>query len=161
MKKIAQSGFTLIELLVVISIIGILAGLLLTNFVGIRGRAADARVKNDLNQLKKALRLYYNDYQNYPEGGSNGALNGCGADGDTACTDGSVFEAGADPTLYMKTLPADFDYYSDGEEDFILVGTLENASDEDIAASVTRCSPTSRSYYTLTPAADDYFVCED
>lgn len=156
-----QRGFTLIELLVVISVIGILAGLLLTNFVGVRGRAADVRIKNDLNQLKKALRLYYNDYQLYPAS-SGGSIMGCGAAGTAACSGGGTFSAGSGGgILYMKQLPADFVYYSDGDDQFILVGVLENASDEDLAASLDRCDPAGKSFYTGTPAADEYFVCED
>ena len=54
-------GFTLIELLVVISIIGILATLLIANIGGVRERARDARRKNDLNQIQKALEMYKND----------------------------------------------------------------------------------------------------
>lgn len=69
MKITAQQfGFTLIEILVVVSIIGILAALLLANMVGVRERAADARAKSNLNQLKNALRMYYNDNQQYPSG---------------------------------------------------------------------------------------------
>lgn len=71
MKTIMQKlqGFTLIELLVVISIIGILAALLLANFAGIRDRADDARLKNNMKQFQTALRTYYNDNQSYPAAG--------------------------------------------------------------------------------------------
>lgn len=70
MHKTQTSGFTLIEILVVISIIGILAALLLANMAGIRGRAADAKLKNNMTQFRTALRYYYNENQNYP--GANG-----------------------------------------------------------------------------------------
>lgn len=155
-----NSGFTLVELLVVIFIIGVLAGLLLTNFVGMRGRATDARTKNDLRQLKTALRLYYNDYNGYPSG--DGTILGCGAAGDTECTVAGTFSAGSDSTVYMKQLPAAFFYYSAGGDDFILIGELENVSDEDISASQTRCDPNSRGYYTDGPIdTNEYVVCED
>jgi type II secretory pathway pseudopilin PulG len=45
--------------------------MLLANMVGIRERAADTRAKNNLNQLKNALRLYYNDNQRYPNGSTS------------------------------------------------------------------------------------------
>lgn len=155
----SQSGFTLVELLVVIFIIGILASLLLTNFVGVRGRATDATRKNDLSQLKTALRLYYNDYQQYPEG-PDGVLMACGVDATSACTAGGEFSAGAGSTLYMKQLPASFGYYSDGGDDYLIVTELENASDEAINSSQTNCDPTSRSYFTDSLTAYTYVVCE-
>lgn len=53
-----NKAFTLIELLVVIAIIGVLATLIMANFVGVRERARDAQRKNDINQIQKALELY-------------------------------------------------------------------------------------------------------
>ncbi len=158
-KPSSQAGFTLVELLVVIFIIGILASLLLTNFVGVRGRATDATRKNDLSQLKTALRLYYNDYQQYPVG-PDGVLMACGADATSTCTAGGEFSAGAGSTLYMKQLPAAFAYYSDGGDDYLIVTELENASDEAIQSSQTNCDPTSRTYFTDSLTTYTYVVCE-
>ena len=154
-----QAGFSLVELLVVIFIIGVLASLLVTNLAGVRNRAEDSQAKANLIELKKALRIYYNDYQNYP-GDSSGSIAGCGAAGTSVCS-GGTFSNGSD-TVYMKDLPENFSYYSDGDEEFLLVVTLDNASDQDIATSQTKCSPASRAYYTDGPiAADEYVVCED
>jgi len=61
-----KKGFTLIELLVVISIIGLLAALIVVNFNAARERARDVQRKSDLDQVKKALRMYYNDNNFYP-----------------------------------------------------------------------------------------------
>jgi len=150
-----QNGFSLVELLVVISIIGTLAGLLITNLVGVRGRAADSKIKNDMRSLKTALRLYYNDYQQYPAA-SSGNIMGCGTDGDLVCTEGGVFSAGAGPTMYMQELPESFSYtVSSDFESFILSTTLSNASDADIESSATSCGQT----YTASSSA--YFVCND
>ncbi|MCI0560477.1 MAG: prepilin-type N-terminal cleavage/methylation domain-containing protein, partial [Nitrososphaera sp.] len=61
-------GFTLIELLVVIAIIGILASIVLASLNSARIKGRDARRIADLNQLQKALTLYYDDNsQQYPE----------------------------------------------------------------------------------------------
>jgi prepilin-type N-terminal cleavage/methylation domain-containing protein len=150
-----QAGFTLIELLVVISIIGVLTALLAANFVGIRGRAADAAKKSDLRQLKSALRIYYNDFQAYPLG--SGTINGCG-DGTVGC--GSSFSANG--SVYMADLPDDLEYYSDGGDGFLLVVGLSNASDGDIGDSQAKCDPDGRPYFTTAPVDSDQFVvCED
>ncbi len=159
-----KPGFTLVELLVVISIISVLAGLILVNVAGVRERAADARRKSDLRQFKTALQLYHNDFQSYPIG--DGGLDGCGDGGVNAC--GTEFSArinvGANTSIYMKELPQEYFYYSDGGETYILQVDLQNLSDADIAASQTKCDPSSRAYYdgvgTLDPDTS-YFVCED
>lgn len=144
-NKTNKRGFTLIELLVVISIIGILAGLLLLNFVGVRGRAGDTKIKNDLRQLKSALRLYYNDNQGYPVTAS-------------MPTSGAFDDGGT--TVYMKELPADFTYYSAGDETFLLQAELDNPGDEAITESQTSCA-SEITEYGVTAGTSDYFVCQD
>jgi len=155
-----QAGFSLVELLVVIFIIGILAALLVTNLAGARDRAEDSKAKANLAELKKALRIYYNDYQSYPAA-SSGSIAGCGAAGTSVCSSG-IFSNDSDDTVYMRDLPEDFAYYSDGDEEFLLVAEINNASDQDIATSQSVCSPASRVYYTDGPiSATEYVVCED
>ncbi len=143
-------GFTLIELLVVISIIGILAGLLISNVAGVRERARDVQRKSDLDQLKKALRMYYNDNNMYP----------------TTANFPTVLSSGT--MVYMKVVPSDpttstpYGYYRNnctaGTEDFRLVATLENKSDSGIPKSQAKCLPDCGAAYGTEPY---YVVCAD
>lgn len=153
MKKTA---FTLIELLVVISVLGILVTLMLPNLMGVRARARDSAKKNDLRQLKSALRMYYNDYQAYPTNDANGGIIACGISGETVCPneDGSM---AADDSVYMKKM-VDIDNFNylqlDQGENFLLFTLLENASDTDVAESVAHCN-------VSNPTALAYYVCAD
>lgn len=139
-----KKGFTLIELLIVISIIGVLAGLLFTNFSSARERTRDIKRKSDLQQVKHALRLYYNDYQKYPEA-SVTKIAGCGVNGDTECDWGETFKAGAGQTIYTNQLPTDplstqsYTYAKISDDDFQLTASLENGSDETAAISQEKC----------------------
>lgn len=66
MAMVKLRGFTLIELLVVISIIGILSAIGLNAFEDSQQRARDSRRIQDLETIRKALQLYYNDNGKYP-----------------------------------------------------------------------------------------------
>jgi general secretion pathway protein G len=153
MKK---NAFTLLELLVVISILGVLVAVILPNLVGVRARARDSALKNDMRQLKTALRMYYNDNQTYPPDDGSGNIVACGDSGQSVCpnNDGS-FAIG--DLLYMKEMPTSEEYSYDSTsqgEDFLLSTVLENASDSDIADSIVHCG-------VETPAASNYYVCAD
>ncbi len=161
--KIQNLGFTLIELLVVISIIGLLAALIMVNFNAARERTRDVQRKSDLDQVKKALRMYYNDNTLYPETGSGNKIKACGNPPTTTFEWGSAFACGG--MTYMKLLPQDPNFKQAGDptykytqadsgQNFCLWATLENKSDGDIAKSKSRCS-------TCNVGENDYVVCAD
>lgn len=132
------TGFTLIELLVVIAIIGILSTLGLANFNAARERGRDAQRKSDLRQVQNALRLYYNDKNQFPSS-TNNQIMGCG-DGDDACS------WGGDWSPYINPLPKDpssgrsYRYsYTSTDGTYTLKACLENKSDE-------KCSTTAEDW---------------
>ena len=181
-----HKGFTLIELLVVIAIIAILIAFGVANFLGARQRAKDVQKKSDLNEIKNALRLYYNDYERYPDAvaGFND-FAGCGVPTgvgvtypNQACSseeakcrtssDGSTYSFGVGDTcgtVYMKNLPPVTDFQwtykvptSGSTDDFCLYTDLENLSDTDIAASQARCQTACNG---ITLDSNAYLVCAD
>lgn len=115
----SRRGFTLIELLVVIAIIGILTSVGLGTFTSAQKKSRDARRKNDLTTIAKALEVYYNDHNRYPAVDS-GQIKGCNTDTDPTeivCDWGAIFQhADTTPdTVYLIALPDDpstgQDYY--------------------------------------------------
>ena len=67
MKGRRQKGFTLIELIVVVTIIGILAGVAISNVKWAQQRARESALRHDLFEMRKAIDDYYADKQKYPE----------------------------------------------------------------------------------------------
>ncbi len=121
-KKRTTEGFTLIELLVVIAIIGILSSVVLASLSTARGKARDAKRKQDIVQLRTALESYAGDNNVYPVGGWRGAVTyggyGTGATG---------YIPGLVPT-HISVLPLDpgktgdgYLYLSDGTNYKLLV----------------------------------------
>ena len=68
MKKQNAKGFTLIELLVVIAILGLIAAVILVSLNSLRSKARDAKRVSDINQVSKALEIYFANNGTYPPG---------------------------------------------------------------------------------------------
>lgn len=64
-KNTAERGFTLIELLAVIAIIGILSSAIFAFTLSARRSASDANEIRAIQEVTKALELYYQDYNTY------------------------------------------------------------------------------------------------
>jgi type II secretion system protein G len=137
--KVVGQGFTLIELLVVMVIIGLLAGLILPNYMSARERARDAQRKSDLEQIQKALELYKMDQSPpaYPPFNASFQPVACGA----------CWSSGANctGTIYMPKFPCDPQYSPENTNwsykfirrvsgdnlTYKLIACLENKSDPD------------------------------
>lgn len=118
MKK--EKGFSLIELLVVIFVMAILAAILLPNLLGARQKAKDGQKISDTNAIRDALRLYYNETQNYP-----------------------VDKAGALAVLptYMPGIgTTDFNYtVGTNRDSFVITIDLESSSGNEDTESQRKC----------------------
>jgi general secretion pathway protein G len=96
-----QHGFTLIELIVVVTIIGILAGIAISNVRFAQQKAREAALKDDLHEMRKAIDDYYADKQKYPDSlatlKTDKYLRGIPKDPMTGKTDWQEVQASSDP----------------------------------------------------------------
>ncbi|HEY0980157.1 MAG TPA: type II secretion system protein [Candidatus Paceibacterota bacterium] len=113
-RKNPQKGFTLIELLVVIAVIGILASVIMASLNSARVKARDARRASDIDQIYKALFLYYDTYGCLPinYGGTTcGPATGTYAENDAGAWDYSSQGGGFMQFLvtagFMPSVPVD------------------------------------------------------
>lgn len=131
-----KNGLTLIELLVVMVILGILATIGFGQYKTSQIKARDAQRKGDLDNIARALEMYYNDNNAYPT--SDSGLMQIDTDNDgslEALNWGDAFETV--DVIYMKILPQDpvsnydYCYQSPDGTYFQLYAKLENTNDND------------------------------
>lgn len=72
MKRNTSGGFTLLELLVVVAIIGLLLAIVMYSVSDSRMKGRDAGRKSQIQEILKALELYYSDNGAYPNDGTPG-----------------------------------------------------------------------------------------
>jgi len=70
-----NQGFTLIEVLVVIAIIGILAGIIIFSLKETKDKAKDARIIDEMSQIRSVANMHYNDNSYSFNGFSCGVVN--------------------------------------------------------------------------------------
>ena len=124
-----EKGFTLIELLIVIVILGVLASLITGNFIVSLKKGNDAKRKTDLQEISKAIELYYEDWGTYPTFTGNKipttATSLCYANDTSKCS----------TKIYMQKLPTDaksdcyYAYFTDGKTYYKIYSYIENELD--------------------------------
>ena len=129
-RTAGKSGFTLIELLIVFAIMSLLTGLGIGAFMTSRLRARDAKRKSDLENITRALELYYNDMGVYPTDDGTGKILGR-----EWGTGKLILGRGADEVIYMNELPKDpgpstYLYKSTAGSNFLIFARLENTDDD-------------------------------
>ena len=106
-----NKGFTLIELLVVIAIIGLLSSIVLVAVNSARVKARDAKRTADIDQIYKALNLFYDQYGCLPvTSGSSCAGTGSYSEGNAGGWDYSSqggFMTFLKNSGFMSTVPVD------------------------------------------------------
>ncbi|TSD03148.1 MAG: putative General secretion pathway protein GspG [Parcubacteria group bacterium Athens0714_16] len=66
MKSTNKKGFTILELMVSVAIIAILTSIILVTISGIKERSRDVRRLSDVNEIQKALNLYFSSHNIFP-----------------------------------------------------------------------------------------------
>ena len=95
--------------------------------MGTREKAKDAQKIQDLHVLKNALRMYYNDNQNYPE--NTGFFPDDGCDETSECL-GVLMDGEYIPTL--SGIEYDYLSHSDNDAFYLWVELDSGRGDEDI-----------------------------
>lgn len=166
---INKKGLTLVELLVVMAIIGILAVIGLGQFSATRRRARDSVRKADLDNIAKAIQLYYVDHEDFP-GTHEGkiAIFDLPDNPEDLIQDydwGEEFKVG--DTVYMSKLPQDpsagqtYCYLKacPGECNYFIYARLENQNDPDIITCTEGglyCNYSQEGYYNYVVTSPNF-----
>lgn len=137
-----ERGLTLMELIIVMAIIAIIATGLYVNLISSVQRGRDSKRKQDLTAIAKALELYYNDNNAYPQV--------------PLPYDDSLTHPANIDNIYMTKIPNDpqapeknYCYWSDGSFNYyLLLANLENQNDPDILQTPEYC-PSDGLYYNF------------
>ena len=164
-----KRGFTLIELLVVIAIIGLLSVIVVVQVQKARVYFRDTKRMHDLNQVRLAFVMYYDDEGNWMEEGSDcgSGDNGIGwfnyqGGSYTRSISGCLKDKGItpieflDPTEGKTSTPTEgftyMKYHCDDPVRVYLLAKLEGKP-QDTTATDNTCCPTCDSNYGM-----NYFI---
>lgn len=112
--------------MLVIAILGILATLIFGNLIMSLAKGRDAARKSDLEQIQKAIEMYYEDKKAYP----------------STITSGSSLTDPVSGKIYMQKVPSDPSSYfyrycvSNAYDQYQIYSTLENTQDPRIITPV-------------------------
>lgn len=65
-KRKTSGGFTLVELMVVVTIVGVLVGIAVPNFLLARVKTTISKVRAEMQGIETAINMYWNDHHTYP-----------------------------------------------------------------------------------------------
>jgi type II secretion system protein G len=123
-----KKSFTLLELMIAIVILGVLSALISGNFFTSLKKSKDARRKADLEQIQRALEMYYEDKRAYPTQAADSGFPFGGKFCETpTCS--------SNEKIYMQKAPNDpvssysYQYQSDGTY-YRLFSCIENTLDQ-------------------------------
>lgn len=121
-----KKGFTLLELLIAIIILGILTAMISGNFFTSLKKGRDARRKADLEQIGRAVEMFYEDKRGYPTPTAGFPFN------NKFCETGTCASS---EKIYMQKVANDpmsnnsYAYLSDGTY-YRLFACIENSQDQ-------------------------------
>lgn len=150
-----KKGFTLIELLVVIAVIAIISSIVMAYVYDATSRGRDTRRKQNVDQLVKAINLFFSEKGNLPMN----QTGWCTYISNTTGGSGAAFQADIQP--YMKSIQLDptnsgqvGDYLYDSLDNvgghFVVCANMERASNGNAGGDYSSCVGGTTYNYCIT-----------